>query len=97
MLISDVSLGIDFRRNHLILTLLKKSFWRIKLVGYEIHALLPEEQKEEREAQLINLINGFISKHTINKSKVSVSVPREKVIARFIRLPIATKENLRKV
>jgi len=97
MLISDVSLGIDFRKNHLILTLLRKSFWRIKLVDYEIHALLPEEQKEEREAQLINLVNGFISKHTINKNKVSVSVPREKVVARFIRLPIATKENLRKV
>ena len=97
MLISDVSLGIDFKKNHLILTLLRKSFGRIKLVDYEIHALLPEEQKEEREAQLINLVNGFISKHTINKNKVSVSVPREKVVARFIRLPIATKENLRKV
>jgi Tfp pilus assembly protein PilN len=97
MFISDVSLGIDFRKNHLILTLLKKSFGKIKLVDYEIHALLPEEQKEEREAQLINLVNGFISKHTIDKNKVSVSVPREKVVARFIRLPIATKENLRKV
>jgi len=39
---------------------------------------LPEEQKEEREAQLINLVNGFISKHTINKNKVSISVPRRK-------------------
>jgi len=97
MFISDVSLGIDFRKNHLILTLLRKSFGRIKLVDYEIHALLPEDQKEEREAKLINLVNRFISKHTINKNKVSISVPREKVVARFIRLPIATKENLRKV
>jgi len=97
MFISDMSLGIDFRKNHLILTLLRKSFGRIKLVDYEIHALLPEEQKEEREVQLINLVNRFISKHTIQKKKVSISIPREKVIARFIRLPIATKENLRKV
>jgi general secretion pathway protein L len=97
MFVTDVSLGIDFKRNHLILTLLKKSFGRIKLVDYEIHALLPEEPKEEREAQLINLVNGFISKHTIHKNRVSISIPREKVVARFIRLPIATKENLRKV
>jgi Tfp pilus assembly protein PilN len=97
MFISNVSFGIDFRKNHMILTLLKKSFGRIKLVDYEIHALLPEEQKEEREAQIINGVNGFLSKHTIHKNKVSVSVPREKVVARFIRLPIATKENLKKV
>src|SRR4030043_1742433 len=97
LLIFDVSLGLDFKKSPLILTLLRKSFGRIKLVDYEIHALLPEDQKEEREAQLINLVNGFISKHTINKNKVSISVPREKVVARFIRLPIATKENLRKV
>ncbi len=97
MFISDASLGIDFRKNHLILTLLKKSFGRVKLVAYETHALLPEEPKEEREAQLINFINGFISKHSINMNRVSISVPREKVIARFIRLPAATKENLQKV
>ncbi len=97
MAISDISFGIDLRRNQLILTLLKKSFGRIKLVDHEVHPLTPEQQKEERESQMISLINGFLSKHTINKKKVSVSLPREKVVARFIRLPIATKENLRKV
>ena len=97
MLIFDSSFGIDFKKNHLILTLLKKSFGKIKLVDYGIHPILPEDQKEEREAQVINLINQFISKHPINKEKVSISIPREKVVARFIRLPIATKENLRRV
>ncbi len=97
ILIFDMSLGIDFRNSQLILTLLKRSLGRIKLVDYEIHALLPGEQKEEREAQVINLVNGFISKHPVKKNKVSISIPREKVVARFIRLPIATKENLRKV
>jgi Tfp pilus assembly protein PilN len=93
----DMSLGIDFRSSQLILTLLRRSLGRIKLVDYEIHALLPGEQKEEREAQVINLVNGFISRHPVKKNKVSISIPREKVVARFIRLPIATKENLRKV
>jgi len=48
---SHFGLGIDFRKNHLILTLLKKSFRKIELVDYEIHSLLPENQKEEREVQ----------------------------------------------
>jgi Tfp pilus assembly protein PilN len=97
MLMFDSSLGIDFRKNHLIFTLLRKSPGKIKLVDWGIHPLLPEEQKEERETQVIHLVNQFISTHLFNREKVSISIPREKVIARFIRLPVATKENLRKV
>jgi Tfp pilus assembly protein PilN len=96
-LIYDSSLGIDFRKDHLILTLLKKSFRKIKLVDYGVYPLLAEGQAEEREAQMISLINQFISKHPINKERVSISIPRETVMARFIRLPLAAKENLRKV
>jgi len=97
MAIFDTSIGIDLKLNHLILTLLRKSFWKIRLVGYGVYSLLSEGQKEERGAQVIGLINSFISKHQLSKERVSISIPREKVIARFIKLPIATKENLRKV
>ena len=92
-----LSLGIDFKPHHLVLTLLKKSFRRVRLVDYEIHPLVPENQREEREAQIFNLINTFMSKHHLGKERVSISIPREKAMGRFITLPIATKENLRKV
>jgi general secretion pathway protein L len=91
------SLGIDFRQNHLILTYLKKTFGKIRLVDYRIYPLWSEGQKEMQQAQWISLITSFISKHQLNKERVAVSIPREKVVVRFIRLPIATKENLRKV
>ena len=97
MLIFNSSLGIDFKRNHLILTLLKKSFGKIRLEDYRIYPLWSEGQKEVREAQWISLITTFLSKHQVNKERVSVAIPREKVVVRFLRLPIATKENLRKV
>jgi general secretion pathway protein L len=93
----ESNLGIDFRQNHIVLTVLRKTFGKIHLVDYQVHTLLPETQKEEREAQLIGLVNTFIAKHLISKDQISVSVPREKVIARFLTLPAATKENLRKV
>ncbi len=66
-------------------------------MDYGIYPILPEGQKEERDAQIISLVNTFISKHQVNKERVSVSIPREEVIVRFIRFPLATKENLRKV
>jgi len=96
-MIFDSSFGIDFRQRHLILTFLRRSFRKIRLVDYMVSSILPEGQKDEWEAQAISLINTFVSKHQINKERVSISIPREKVVVRFIRLPMAAKENLRKV
>jgi len=97
MMIFDSSFGIDFRQNQLTLTLLRRSLGKIRLVDYAVSSTLPEGQKDEWEAQAINLINTFVSKHQINKERVSISIPREKVLVRFIQLPIAAKENLRRV
>lgn len=97
MVIFDSSLGIDFRQDQLVLTYLKRSLGKIRLVDYGIHSIVPASQKEEWEGQALSLINLFISKHQIDKKRISISIPREKVIVRFIRFPIATKENLRKV
>jgi Tfp pilus assembly protein PilN len=91
------SLGIDFKTNHLILSLLRKSFRKMRLVDYRVYPLWTEGQREVQEAQWISLISTFISKNEVNKDRVSVSIPREKTLVRFLRLPIATKENLRKV
>ncbi len=96
-MISDASLGIDFKPNHIILTLLRRSFRRISLVDCETHPLPSEAQREEREGEILNLIGKFLSKYRLKKVKTSISVPREKAVVRFIRLPIATKENMRKV
>jgi Tfp pilus assembly protein PilN len=97
IMISEKSLGIDLKQDHLVLTLLRKSISRMDLVDYGVYPISPETQKEDREAQVISLVNTFISKHQIDKERVSVAMPREKVIARFIRLPVAAKENLTKV
>lgn len=93
----DTSFGIDFRENHLILILLRKSFRRVELTDFGVYPVLPENKREERDSQIIGVLNAFISKHQINKGRVHLSIPREKVITRFISLPIAVKENLRKV
>ena len=97
MALFNSNLGIDFRQNHLILTFLRKTLNRIRLVDYRIYPLWSEGQKEVQQAQWISLITSFISKHQINKERVAISIPREKVVVRFIRLPLAAKENLRKV
>ena len=97
MPIFQESLGIDFKTNHLILSLLRKSFRKIRLVDYRIYPLWSEGQREVQEAQWISLITTFISKNEVSRERVAVSIPREKALIRFLRLPLATRENLRKV
>src|SRR4030043_335286 len=97
MAMYNSSLGIDFRLNHLILTLLKKSVGKVRLVDYQVYPLGSDGQKETPPAQGINLISAFIAKHQIDKGKISICIPREKVVIRFIRLPLNTRENLRRV
>lgn len=96
-MIFDSSFGIDFRKNEVILTHLRRSLGKIRLVDVEVCPLSPEPQKEEQETQIISSINSFISKHQIDRKGISISIPREKVVLRFIKFPAATKENLRKV
>ncbi len=97
MMIFESSFGIDFRKNLLTLTYLRRSFGKIRLVDFGSYPVLPESQKEERDAQSISLINSFIAKHQIHRDRVSISIPREKVVIRFLKFPAATRENLRKV
>ncbi len=91
------ALGIDFRKNEIILTYLRKSLGKIQLVDIEIHPFNLESPKEEHETQLISATQSFISRHRIDRKYTLISIPREKVALRFIKLPVATKENLRKV
>lgn len=95
--IVPTAFGIDLRQHHLILTLLKKSYRGVKVVDYAIHPIATEVEKEEREAQVIGLIHDFTSRHSIKRDHAHLLIPRQKVITRFIQLPIATRENLRKV
>ncbi len=97
MMIFESSFGIDFRKDLLVLTYLRRSFGKIRLVDSGSYPLLPESQKEERAAQSISLINSFISKHQSHRDRASISVPREKVVIRFLKFPAATRENLRRV
>ncbi len=96
-MIVNLAFGIDFRKNEIIFTYLKKSLGKIRLVDVEAHPILLETFLEEREAQVLSAINSFMSKHQIDRKGTTISIPREDVILRFIKLPISTKENLRKV
>jgi general secretion pathway protein L len=57
----------------------------------------PDGQRENREAQWVSLILPFIFKHESGRERAYISIPREITLVRFLRLPLAAKENLAKV
>jgi len=91
------SLGIDFKANYLILTLMRRSFRKVRLVDYRVFPLGWDGQRENQEAKWISFIRTFIFKNRGGQERVSVSIPRETTLVRFLRLPLAAKENLAKV
>lgn len=90
---NNLSLGIDLRKNQIVLCLLKKTWRGIRLVDYQVKA---GEEGFSVEDQL-PFISNFVAPYPQAKDKVFLALPREKTVIRFLRLPLAAQENLRQV
>jgi Tfp pilus assembly protein PilN len=97
MAIFQSSLGIDLRRDRIIFSSLRKSFNQVWLNTSQVFLLSGEKPKEERETEVINMIQGFISAQGLSKDNVTLALPRERALVKVVELPSAAKENLRKV
>src|SRR4030043_1702493 len=91
------SLGIDLRRDRIILSHMKKSLNRVSVAASEVFPLTGEKPREEKDAEVINTIQRFINSHNVSKENVVLALPREKAFTKLIEIPSAARENLRKV
>jgi Tfp pilus assembly PilM family ATPase/Tfp pilus assembly protein PilN len=98
MAIFQSSLGVDLRKDRIVFSSLRKSFNQVWVNTSQAFFLLSgEKPKEERETEIINLIQGFISAQGLSKDNVTLALPRESALVKVVELPSAAKENLRKV
>src|SRR4030042_3094004 len=91
------SLGIDLRRHRIILSHMKKSLNRVSVAASEVFPLMEEKPKEDKDAEVINTIQRFITSHNVSKENVILALPREKAFTKLSEVPPAARENLRKV
>ena len=94
---SQSSLGIDLREDRIIFSHLKRSFKKVWVTSTRVLPFNPEKGKEEREVEIINTIQGFITSQNVSKDNIIVALPREKALVKLLEIPSAAKENLRKV
>jgi Tfp pilus assembly PilM family ATPase/Tfp pilus assembly protein PilN len=93
---SQASLGIDLREDRIVISHLKRSFKKVWVATNEVLPFSPGKGKEEREVEIINTIQGFITSQNVSKDNVIIALPREKALLKLLEIPSAAKENLRK-
>jgi len=91
------SLGIDLRKDGVVLSLLRKSLNQVLITASRSFTFAEEKGKEEREAEIISTIQGFFGSQHFSKENVIVALPREKALVKLVEIPSAAKENLRTV
>ena len=90
-------LGIDLRKDGVVLSLLRKSLSQVLITASGSFTFSEEKGKEEREAEIISTIQGFLSSQHLSKDNVIVALPREKALMKIVEMPSAARENLRTV
>ncbi len=90
----ESSLGIDIRNNCLIFVHLKKTFKQIVLAEHEIFPVETGKTVNESDKIYPELIQNFISKNSIKPDTIFLGLPRNTVLLRYIKLPLAVKEHL---
>jgi len=98
MITLDSSIGIDVKPDSLVMVCVQKSLNGMTLKHHEIIPLPTSvESKEKRQRVVMEGIDDFIRKDRIKDPKLFLSIPRNEVLVRYLRLPLAAKENLEQV
>lgn len=98
MISLDSSIGINIKRDYLAMAYIQRSLKGITLRHHEI-IRLPSlgESREKRERMVIECIDDFVKKVRIKNPKVFLSIPRDEVLLKYLRLPPTARENLEQV
>ncbi len=90
----ESSLGIDIRDNCLVFVHLKKSFKKIVFAEHEIFPVETGKNEDESGKIYRELIQNFINKNSIKPDTIFLGLPRNTVLLKYIKFPLAVKENL---
>ena len=91
----QASVGVNIESNRVSLVYLKRSLKGLCLAA---HALYPFEKEDsgEKTAEIRKLVNEFLREHRIPSADIFLGIQRDLTILRYIELPLAVKENLKR-
>ena len=89
------SIGIVFKQKEMCLVSLKEGLNKVYLDGYSIIPFV-DLKEEDKEDAILNNLERFLKSHKGARDNIFIALPRDTALIRFINLPIAVEENLRK-
>lgn len=89
------SIGIVFKQKEMCLVSLKEGLNKVYFDGYNIIPFM-NLKKEDKEDAILNNLERFLKSHKGARDNIFIALPRDTALIRFINLPIAVEENLRK-
>ena len=94
-LIFQDSIGVDIKKDEIVLAYLKQSFRGMRLAAYSVYDVGTGKSEKEKLNALSSFIGEFKAENQIPTSNLVIGLSNEKVILREIEYPLAVKENLR--
>ena len=92
----QTSLGIDIQDHSVSLAYLKGSFKGVRLTAHASYVFEKEIPLIEKADLIGGMVKDFLKKNSISPATVFLGIPREAAILRYVELPLAVKENLKK-
>ena len=92
----QTSLGIDIQDHSVSLAYLKGSFKGVRLTAHASYVFEKEIPLIEKADLIGGMVKDFLKKNNLSPATVFLGIPREAAILRYVELPLAVKENLKK-
>jgi len=89
------SIGLEIRENSVVMVWLKSAYTRVRLGAHSICSLEQNRPVPEKLEAVSALLSEFKTEHHIGNSPVFIGIPRNLILSKEIRFPLAVKENLR--
>jgi len=94
-LLFQTSLGIDIQNNSVLLAYLKGSFRGVRLTAHASYVFEKELTLNEKADMVGWMVKDFLKKNSLSPATIFLGIPREAVILKYVKLPLAVKENLK--
>ncbi|HDZ91575.1 MAG TPA: hypothetical protein ENH37_13005 [Deltaproteobacteria bacterium] len=91
----QTGLGIDIGHLSVAVAHTRGSVRKVRLGAHRVYPLDGEGPPEEKAGLIGDMAADFMKENRLSPTGVFVGIPRDRVIVRYVELPLAVRENLR--
>ena len=91
----QTSLGINIENTSVSMAYLKTTLKGVNLAAHAFYPLENADPVKKKVERIRVLVRNFMDKHQIDSTDIFLGIPRDLIFLRYIKFPLAVKENIR--